>query len=134
MVILSLFTLTTNLSLKITVTDVLCLFATMGSHSNYSITHHRGCDNGNADVLSRLPIMDSPSVVPIPGDVLQTIEHFSSTPITADKIKIWTSQDPHLSQVLCYVQHGWPVSVEDVLAPFARRRLEMDAFSGEVVW
>ena len=101
---------------------------------NYSITHRRGCDNGNADALSRLPISDSPSVVPIPGDVLQTMEHLSSTPITADKIKIWTSRDPHLSQVLRYVQHGWPVSVEDDLAPFARRRFELSSQDGCILW
>ena len=72
--------------------------------------------------------------MPIPGDVLQTIEHLSSTPITADKIKIWTSRDPHLSQVLRYVQHGWPVSVEDDLAPFARRRFELSSQDGCILW
>ena len=70
---------------------------------NYSITHRCGCDNGNADALSRLPISDSPIVVPIPGDVLQTMEHLSSTPITADKIKIMdqSGSTPLTSSLLC---------------------------------
>ena len=61
-----------------------CWALTLNSY-NYSITHRRGCDNGNADALSRLPISDSPSVVPIPGDVLQTMEHLSSTRLTKSK-------------------------------------------------
>ena len=97
-----------------------CWALTLNSY-NYSVIHRRGCDNGNADALSQLPISDSPSVVPIPGDILQTMKHLSSTPITADKIKIWTSRDPHLSQVLRYVKNSWPVSVEDDLASFSHR-------------
>ena len=142
MVVLSLFTLTTNLSHLFSPTKSLsqmssaCLqrwALTLNSY-NYSIPHRHGCDNGNADALSRLPISDSPSVVPIPGDVLQTMEHLSSTPIIADKIKIWTSRYPHLSQVLRYVQHGWPVSVEDDLAPFACRRFELSSQDGCILW
>ena len=52
-----------------------CWALTLNSY-NYSVTHCRGCDNSNADALSRLPISDSPSVVPIPGYILQTIKTF----------------------------------------------------------
>ena len=68
------------------------------SSYRYSVVFRRGRDNSNADALSRLPLPDSPPSVPVPGDILVTMEHLT-TPVHARQIKLWTSKDPVLSKV-----------------------------------
>ena len=53
--------------------------------------------NGNADGLSRLPILDVPGSTPVPGDIIQFLETINTSPVDATKIKLWTAHDPVLS-------------------------------------
>ena len=96
------------------------------SSYRYSVVFRRARDNSNADTLSQLPLPDSPLSVPVPGDILATMEHLTKTPVNAEQIKVWTSKDPVLSEVCRYIQNGWPVSAtEDDLVPFKRRMNEL---------
>ena len=95
-----------------------CWALTLSSY-RYSVVFRRGRDNSNADALSRLPLPDSPPSVPVPGDILVTMEHLTITPVHARQIKLWTSKDPVLSKVCRYIQYGWPLSTtEEELMPF----------------
>ena len=79
---------------------------TLGAY-DYSICYKPGSSHSNADMLSRLPLPESPPDVPLPGETILLLEQLQSSPITAAQIKKWTSQDPVLSRVRNNVLHGW---------------------------
>ena len=88
---------------------------------DYTIFHKSGRDNLDADSLSRLPLPDVPSGVPLPGEcvlLLQTLKQ--SATVTAKQIQTWTNTDPVLSKVHQFVLHGWPRVEEKELKPFFR--------------
>ena len=94
---------------------------------DYTIQHKSGRDNLDADALSRLPLPDVHSDVPLPDDcvlLLQTLKQ--SATVTAKQIQTLTNTDPVLSKVCQFVLHGWPARVEEEeLKPFFRHRLEL---------
>ncbi len=66
----------------------------------YNIRYKSGKTLNNADALSRLPRPVTTMDDGLPADLAHLVLHLSSTSITADTIKDWTSKDPLLSQVL----------------------------------
>ena len=66
---------------------------TLGAY-NYSINYQPGTVMSHADALSRLPLRDSPTNVPTPGDLTLLINHLSTNCVTAATIKMWTDKDP----------------------------------------
>ena len=72
-----------------------------------------GNENGNADGLSRLPVLDVLGSTTVPGDIVHLSETINTSPVDATKIKLWTTCDPVLSQVLQFVLQGWPSEVEE---------------------
>ena len=64
----------------------------------YNIIYKSGNANANDDLLSRLPLPETISDVPIPGELILLVETLQSSPITAMKIKSWTDKDPILAQ------------------------------------
>lgn len=104
---------------------------TLGAY-NYTIEYRAGISNANADALSRLPLPESPSSTPIPGD---TVLLMSTLPVNADKIKEWTDKDPLLSRVRKLILTGWPAWSKDVeLRPYYSRKLELSCEDGCVLW
>ena len=77
----------------------------------YEFIYRPGNQNANADSLSRLPLPDVPTSTPVPGDIINLMEHISTSPIDAQKLKLWTDLDPVLSQVKQLVLSGWPVNI-----------------------
>ena len=85
----------------------------------YSISYRPGRNFSNADGLSRLPLPDKPSSVPLPGDMVLLLECLQVSPVSAAQIRNWTSQDPvpRFSTTYCRDgQHRWtttyyPISV-----------------------
>ena len=58
---------------------------TLSAYS-YTITYKPGGDHINADVLSRLPLSETPSDVPLPGETVLLSDTFHG-PVTAIQIK-----------------------------------------------
>ena len=101
----------------------------------YNIRYKSGKTLNNADALSRLP---RPITIPdpnTPAELDHLICHLSSTSISAASIKDWTSKDPILSQVLRYVQRGWPdETLGEQFKPYTSRKAELSAMDGYLLW
>ncbi len=107
---------------------------TLGAY-DYTIVHRPGKEHANADLLSRLPLPESPEEVPLPGETVLLMECLQSTPATAQHIKAWTNKDRVLARVRNLVLRGWPDSVTDgELQPYHRRRDELSVQDGCVLW
>ena len=55
-------------------------------------------------------------------------------PVTAKQVQTATRQDQILSQVLRYVQTGWPQHVDEAYKPFAHRKQELSIETGCLLW
>ena len=102
---------------------------TLGAY-DYSICYKPGSSQSNADMLSRLPLPESPPDVPLPGETILLLEQLQSSPITAGQIKKWTHQDPVLSRVRNNVLHGWQQSPNDQTEPYYLCREELSIQDG----
>ncbi|XP_067052728.1 uncharacterized protein [Acropora muricata] len=99
----------------------------------YDLLYRPGEQNANA--LSRLPLPDLPETTPVPGDILHLLETINAGPVDAAKVKLWTTRDPVLSQVLQFVLYGSPLSVEEeALKPYFARREELSVPAGCLLW
>ncbi len=79
---------------------------------DYKIVYKPGSKHANADMLSRLPLPQTPSEIPIPGETLLVIDMLQSVPVSAQQIQKWTDRDPVLSAVRSFVLKGWPSKVD----------------------
>ena len=66
---------------------------------NYNIQYRPGKQLANADLLSRLPLPDTISDPPLPGEMILLMETLNTSLITATNVKTWTNRDPILSRV-----------------------------------
>ena len=73
----------------------------LGAH-DYDISYRPGEEHGNTDGLSRLPLPEPPTNVPLPGETILVLDCLQHSPVTAMKIKTWTDRDQVLSQI-----HNW---------------------------
>ena len=83
-----------------------CWAFTLGGY-NYQMQYKPGKDNSNADVLSWLPLSESPDNVPLPRETIFLIDTLQWSPVNAAQIRAWTSKDPVLSKVQTMVLQGW---------------------------
>ena len=104
------------------------------SNYQYTLEYKPGPSIGHADALSRLPLPDVPTQVPVPEEVVLALSTMDETLITADKIANWTAKDPVLSQVRQFVEQGWPVQVPDDLDAYGRRKHELSIQHGVLFW
>lgn len=102
---------------------------TLGAY-NYHICYKPGSSHSNADMLSILPLPESPPDVPLPGETILLLEQLQSSPITAVQIKKWTNQDPVLSRVRNFVSQGWQSSHNEQTAPYYLCREELSIQDG----
>ncbi|XP_015749841.1 PREDICTED: uncharacterized protein K02A2.6-like [Acropora digitifera] len=101
----------------------------------YNLLYRQGEQNANADALSPLPLPDLAETTPVPGDIVHLLETINASPVDAAKVKLWTTRDPVLSQVLQFVLYGWPLSIEEeALKPYFARREELNLHSGCLLW
>ena len=96
----------------------------------YEVEYKRSKEHGNADGLSRLPLIasedDTASVF--------LASFADALPVTADEIAAQTAKDPILSEVYCYVLEGWPSTVREDLKPFYSRKHQLSTDQGCLVW
>lgn len=78
----------------------------------YELIYRPGNQNANAHSFSRLPLPDVPTLTPVPGDIMNLMEHINASPVNAQKLKLWTDRDPVLSQVKQFVLDGWPTNIQ----------------------
>ena len=102
---------------------------TLGAY-NYTMMYRPGKEHSNADVLSRLPLSESPSTVPPPGDVILLIETLRNSPVTDTHIREWTNRDPKMSRVRDMVKKGWSHTNDPELRPYQRRSQELSVQDG----
>ena len=101
----------------------------------YTISVRPTESHSNADVLSRLPLQTADEGVPDVPETVLVLEQLDDGPFTAQQVKYFTACDPCLSQVLTFVQRGWPNHVsKDELKPYWRRRTELSVQSGCLLW
>ena len=105
----------------------------LGAYS-YTIQHKSGKDNVVADALSRIPLEQSPSEVPIPGETILLIETLDSTPINVRQIAKWTNEDVVLSRVHNMVLKGWMNTNDPKFLPYQNRKNELSVQSGCILW
>ena len=101
----------------------------------YTLSCKSTTEHANADGLSRLPLSDSPQITPQPAEFVLLLKCLDDSPVTSKQIKNWTSRDPVHSQVLTYMQQGWPdVCPQEELKPFWNRKTELASLDGCIVW
>ena len=109
-----------------------CWSLALGAY-RYSIIHRPGKDHSNADALSHLPLSDSTQTVPVPGDILMTIEQLNSTPVNANQIKDGISRDPIPSRVRRYVHTTYMDGLSETdesFLPYKRRKDKLSIEDG----
>ena len=105
---------------------------TLGAY-DYVMEYKPGNQHANADSLSRLPLPDTPSQVPLPGETVLLMEKLQSSPVTAAQIRSWTDRDPILSQVRHMLLKGWRDLGRKEFRPYQQRREEMSVQDGCVL-
>ena len=116
------------------------VFTPITSHYNtYSAKHalfpHKpGERHANADLLSHLPLPETPAGVPTPPEIILMMETLQGTPVSAKNIRQWTDRDPLLSRVRNLVLQGWQDVEDEEILPFSRRKRELSVQDGCVLW
>ena len=102
----------------------------------YTLKFRRTSAHCNADALSRLPLPVEPAIVQTPPELVLLTEHLGNSPVTADQIRARTRRDPVLSQVVQFLQQGWPTVQGDTpqLAPFSAKQTELSLYEGCILW
>lgn len=98
----------------------------------YQISYRNTLKHGNADCLSRLPIPDSSTVDPVSEIEVHAITQ--DHPISSSLVKLRTSRDPVLSQVMRFTQQGWPSQVAENLRPYHQHHTELWINNGIIMW
>ena len=101
----------------------------------YNIQYKEGSQNANADAFSRLPLSDTPTSTPVPGETILLMELLENTPVRAEEIKKWTRRSPGLARVLNFIKQGWPSKCPDpALQPYFQRRDELSVQDDCILW
>ena len=100
---------------------------------NYNIQYKPGKENSNADVLSRLPLPESPDNVPLPGETIFLLDTLQGSPVNVAQIQAWTSKDPVLSKVQTMVLQGWTHTFMEQLQPYQQRKDQLSVQDGCVL-
>lgn len=107
---------------------------TLGAY-RYSIEHRPGRLNGNADAMSRLPLTTVYTDPPDPPELVNSISSLKKLPVSLKQLQDFTSSDCHLSQVLQWVEQGWPPNLPDKsFQPFWNRREELSVHRNLLYW
>ena len=101
---------------------------------DYHIHFKPGRKNLVADALSRLPLPDYPSDIPVPGETIFLIESLQNTPLHTKQVANWTNQNPILSRVRNLVGREWSDVHESDLAPYKQQQNELSVTGGCILW
>ena len=77
-------------------------------------------------MLSRLPLPEIPTDVPLPGETIVLLDMLNCLP---EQIRQWIDNDPVLSRVQIMLQKGWQDTSYKDLKVFQTQRDELSALS-----
>ena len=101
----------------------------------YALVSRRTNAHGNADALSRLPLVDTIQETPLPAEFILALEQLNDAPVTHEQIQAWTVQSPVLRKVSHFIQQGWPSHCDQPeLKPYWSRQTELSCFEGCILW
>ena len=106
---------------------------TLGAY-DYQVVYKPGSSIPHADCLSRLPLSDSPRVVPEARESILMMEVMEASMVTVQSIKQHTRRDPVLACVLDQVISGWKHSDDEALKPYLQRKEALSTMDGCVQW
>ena len=66
----------------------------------------------------------------VPLEFMLMVQKLDEAPIIAAQIAAWTQRDSLLSEVLQYLQNGWPVSANAELKALRMERMELTSHAG----
>ena len=98
------------------------------------VDKHPSSRISHAECMSRLPLPDAPSHVPVPQEVVLALSTLDETPINSDQIEKWTSADPVLSQVRRFVEQGWSDQTPPEFDCYRHRKDELSVQQGVLFW
>ena len=108
-------------------------WALLLSGYNYTINYKPGEAHANADSLSRLPLPDAPSQVPVPPETVLLMQGLDSSPVTFTQIKQWTAKDPLISKVLDFLLRGSYTPNAEEVKPYHKCWSELSIHQGCVL-
>ena len=82
---------------------------------NYRIEYKSTQTHGNADGLSRLPLVFNNDKKQLAEPSIFNVRQIENLPVTAAQLKTMTRRDPVLSKVLHYTKQGWPATITEAL-------------------
>lgn len=101
---------------------------------HYQLLYRPGKQMGNADGLSRLPLLSPNFDVPQLGEVF-LLEGTPEGLVKAEEVAKMTRKDQVLSTVMYWVLHGWPEEKpKDLFSTFYSRREELSVYNGCLLW
>lgn len=105
------------------------------SQFQFDVIYRKTQSHGNADALSRLPL---PVSTPVDEDTDRLVKKITEDlPVTSTLVRKCTSRDKVLSQVIRFVQNGWPSKqnlVPEEIRPYFLHREELHVEEGIVLW
>ena len=104
------------------------------SNYDYRLECMPGSRISHADCMSRLPLPDAPSHVPVPQEVVLALSTLDETLINLAQIEKWTSADPVLSQVRRFVEQGWFDQTPPEFDCYRHRKDELSIQQGVLFW
>ena len=98
---------------------------------SYTIEFKPTDEHANADGLSRLPLVVKHEETPDSFIIGQ----LQALPVTTERLRVATRQDPVLSRVYDYVKEGWQgTETEAAVKPFADRKTELSTAGECLLW
>ena len=102
---------------------------------DYTIEYRKSADHANADGLSRLPDELAEPGNEVHDMPINLVSFANELPVMVKDISEATRKDPVLSKCYEYTLNGWPNHVtDDILKTFYRRRSELSAEQGCLLW
>lgn len=101
---------------------------------DYTIKYKAGSQHSNADLLSRLPLPETPVKVPETSEMILLMNTLRDSVVTSKQIRNWTARDKVLARVHDMVLQGWEHTGEEKFRPYQSRKDELSMHNGCVLW